>query len=853
MLVGGKGVSLARLSAAELPVPGGFHVTTSAYERFISTNNLQPKILKALQSVDHTDPTSLDTASNAIRKMFLKADVPADISGAIAKAYVDLPGKVTVVAVRSSATAEDLPDLSFAGQQESFLNVHGVTAVQEAVKQCWASLWTARAIGYRAKNDIDQETVKLAVVVQMLVLAEASGIMFTANPITGQRDQSFINAAWGLGEAIVGGLVTPDTFIVDKSTGQILESEIADKHMMTVHLDAGTEEQPVPEEMRRSTVLSDSQAAKLMQLGTQIEALYEMPMDIEWTLLDGEFAIVQARPITTLPEPVPSAPTEWKLPDGAYVAMRNNIVELMADPLSPLFQTFGLNAVNTCMNDLLKSFFGGTSVLPGNPIISVNEYAYYNGSVKFGPMVKIILDTGGIMRRMFTGAVERWTEEGRPHYLQTVGMWKSRQWKELSSTELLAAGRELSEAAINAYLALVSGLIPAAWMSEAWFTLTYKLIKRRDDPTAPTYLLGFDSIPIQADKSLYDLADWARARPNLASYLDTTPTDQLVTELGNDQVPSGVDANEWREWQSRFQAHLDQFGHTIYNLDFVNSVPADDPAPLMETCKMYISGQGKNPHTRQKTSAEQREQATQSFQKRLKGMRLKLFNKNLERAQRYAPLREDGLADIGLSYPLLRQMLLELGRRIVEGGLIEKRDDVFWLKQDEVEQAASKLDRGETLGSLSEVIPQRKAIWRAANSVPPPVMLPNKILGMDIMKIRSGRGKKLSGDILKGVAASPGRVTAPARVLNGPEDFSQMQTGDVLVAAITTPAWTPLFARASAVVTDVGGPLSHGSIVAREYGIPAVLGTDSATKRIRSGDVITVDGTEGTIQLKDGE
>ncbi len=236
--------------------------------------------------------------------------------------------------------------------------------------------------------------------------------------------------------------------------------------------------------------------------------------------------------------------------------------------------------------------------------------------------------------------------------------------------------------------------------------------------------------------------------------------------------------------------------------------------------------------------------------KKLSGFRLGIFQKNLERAQRFAPLREDGLADVGLGYPLLRQMLSELGMRFTAAGLIEDPKDIYWLEQGEVFNAAERLDRGDSLDDLAEVIPQRKAIWKSATRVAPPMALPQlKIFGFDLMKLKSGRMRKDGKDSLKGVAASPGKVTARASVLHMPEDFAKMQTGNVLVASITTPAWTPLFARASAVVTDIGGPLSHGSIVAREYGIPAVLGIDSATKYIRDGQKILVDGDTGLVTL----
>jgi phosphohistidine swiveling domain-containing protein len=846
-LVGGKGASLARMAQAGLPVPDGYYVTTEAYRQFVSENRLQSQILKALEAVEISNPGSLESASQTIIKLFTGTPIPTDIANAVVLAYGSLPGENPAVAVRSSATAEDLPEASFAGQQDTYLNMRGADAVLDAVRRCWASLWTARAIGYRARQGINPDSVMLAVVVQSLVSADAAGILFTANPMNGRRDQMLINASWGLGEAVVGGLVTPDSLTLEVTSFRVIGREIGEKLVQTVQVDGGTAERSIPKNLRRLPVLSDEQATELAQFGLQIETLFGMPMDIEWALASGVFAIVQARPITALPEPEPSPPTEWKLPKGAYAAMRNNIIELMTDPLMPLFKSFGLRAINTSMNRYMVGFLGDTGVLPGEPIIAVNEYAYYNGSVKFGPMLKVILDSRGILKRMFSGAVERWTEEGRPHYLETVEMWEKSDWQALSATELLSAAGLLAEAAIDAYGALVSGVIPAAWMSEAWFTFIYKLLKRRDGPPAPTYLMGFDSLPIRAEKSLYDIAAWAKNSSELADYLESTPTPQLVSYLDSNQTPSGVDVDDWRDWQLRFQAHQQKFGHTIYNLDFGNPVPADDPAPVIETLKMYLSGEGTNPHERQRDSAERREAATQAMLERLNGRRLKSFQKNLERAQKYAPLREDGLADVGLSYPLLRQMFFELGRRFVVGGLIENPEDIYWLEGAEVEDAVVRLDAGLGLKNLTDVIPPRKATWRAARRAVPPMALPQiKIFGVDLMELRAKKGK---GDSLKGVAASPGTVTAPACVLHGPEDFSKMKMGDVLVASLTTPAWTPLFARASAVVTDIGGPLSHGSIVAREYGIPAVLGTGAATTRITHGETITVDGTKGKVYL----
>ena len=812
--LGGKGGSLARLYQAGFPVPEGFVISPGAFEKDVLKPEAWAQVVERLE----------------------------ELRGAAGE---------TAFAVRSSALSEDSLHASFAGEFETVLNVRDNEAIYEAIHTVYRSRHSERVAAYSRSKEMAGDH-EVAVIVQRLVRAEISGVLFTANPVNGRLEEALITAAWGLGEAIVGGLVTPDTLIVDKESGRVLSRETGSKQVQTVLLAEKTAEQPVPEGRRELPVLSDEKAAQLVDLGRQIEALYGLPMDIEWTLAGGAWAIVQARPITTLGHNQEGhAPVEpaWTLPPGSYIAVRNNIVELMAGPLTPLFGTLGLTAVNKSLGRIMADFFGRSDLMPPDMIINVNEYAYYNGSWSAGQLTRILLRSVGIARRMFRGAVARWTEDGRPRYAAAVAAWERSAWPKLPAGDLLAAIRELSEAAVDAYGSLVSGVIPAAWISEGVFTFVYdKLIRRDGDPPAPTFLLGFDSMPILSEKSLYDLALWARGRQGLADYLKGTETAQIVTHLRMDKGPEGVREADWQAWREKFQAHLAQYGHAIYNLDFANPVPADDPAVLLETCRWLINGEGPNPYTRQEAAVKRREAAAAAMLARLKGLRLKLFRRALAAAQRYAPLRENGLADVGLAYPLLRRMLAELGRRFAAGGMIRAAQDIYWLREDEVMDGAARLDRGAGLEDLSEFVPRRRAAWRAARRVTPPLSLPRRrFLGMDVQK-RKAR-KQGDGNMLKGVAASPGSQTATACVVHGPEDFGRMKTGDVLVAAMTTPAWTPLFARASAIVTDVGGPLSHGSIVAREYGIPAVLGTGEATRRIRSGQRITVNGSEGTVIL----
>jgi phosphohistidine swiveling domain-containing protein len=296
----------------------------------------------------------------------------------------------------------------------------------------------------------------------------------------------------------------------------------------------------------------------------------------------------------------------------------------------------------------------------------------------------------------------------------------------------------------------------------------------------------------------------------------------------------------------RFAAHLAQFGHAIYDLDFAKPVPADAPAPLVEMLKVYLAGEI-NPYERQRSALEFRRQGEETIVRRLDPLRRKWFLKLLKWAQGAAPLREDSIADLGLGYPLLRRMLAELGRRFVAGGVMANAEDVYWLEAHEVDRAVNALESAGMLSNLAEPVTARQARWQAMRQVTPPSSLPRMT-----WMARFVPDVDQKGNILKGYGASAGVVQARACVLTGPADFDQMRAGDVIVAGITTPAWTPLFVRASAIVTDIGGPLSHSSIVAREYGIPAVLGTGSATRRIKTGQIITVDGSVGKVILKEG-
>ncbi len=375
-MVGGKGMSLSKLLTAGIPVPDGFHVTTASYRIFVEANQIQPYIKALLEGTDSNSTSQLEDISKQIGQLFHNGKMPQEVSAAIKTAYAGL-GNVSV-AVRSSATAEDLPDASFAGQQDTYLNIQGENEVLDAVKRCWASLWTARAIAYRIKNHIRQELVALAVVVQKLAFSDASGVMFTINPMNGRRNEMIINAAWGLGEAVVSSLVTPDTIVTDKSAVRIVSYEVANKEIMTVRTLDGTEEIPVPGRLRKKPALTRNQVMRLTQLGNKIEKYYRMPMDIEWALEKDKLYIVQARPITVLPP-------EWVLPEKNVVYTKGSLAEHLPNPVTPLFATLGLELVNRASALLWVDMFGTSAkkLLPDNGAYTIiNGYVYLSAKAK---------------------------------------------------------------------------------------------------------------------------------------------------------------------------------------------------------------------------------------------------------------------------------------------------------------------------------------------------------------------------------------------------------------------------------------------------------------------------------------
>lgn len=863
-VAGGKAIGLAGLIHAGLPVPPGFVLTTDAYAGFVEANGMGEAIRELATVAPQAVPGEYGVAADRLHALFHAGTMPRHIAEELGAAYFQLGGGTEVpVAVRSSATAEDLASASFAGQQETYLNVRGQEALTAAVIDCWASLWTARAMAYRAHEGVGPAEVRLAVVVQQMVQADAAGVMFTANPANGRRDQTVISAAWGLGESVVGGTVSTDDLVVDAGTGSVISRHTANKDTMTVYADHGTQEQPVAAARRREPVLDDRAAAELAGYGRRIAEHFGLPQDIEWARAGEQFFMLQSRPITALPEPASDAPDAWPLPYPNGLYFRASIVEQLPDPLTPLFADLIDGAVARSLQDLLAAALGKNVIRDndvGLPTINGYAYYYYRNSGMWRMLARTPAAITALARGKAHMGITGWREYSHPRYERVIRDWSAKPVAELSGGELLAGVQALLDAG-TVYYTAVQSIIPLAATSELSFRAFYdKFVRRDGDPPAQTFLLGYDSEPIRAEKSLFDLAGWARNDPGLTSALLETPTAALAECQRTGLPPDGVDAVLWQEWQITFQEHQALYGHAVYNLDFATPVPADDPSAQLETVKFYLRGQGIDPHERQRLLTERRESLTRDMAARLGPRRRAVFHRLLRWAQNAAPIREDALADVGLAWPLLRRMLLELGRRLVAAGVIAEPADVFWLRFTELRAAvdfglaapgAVAAISGAELPVRAAAVEERKMLWRGQVKVAAPQMLPeSRWMERAFGSMMPAGSQHQAGDVIKGVGASAGRVTAPARVLAGPHEFGLMAPGEVLVARITTPAWTSLFAMASAVVTDVGGPLSHSSIVAREYGIPAVLGTGVATQRLASGQLIRVDGDAGTVTIE---
>jgi pyruvate,water dikinase len=923
--VGGKGQSLARMSNAGFAVPSGFLVTISAYRRFVVDNDLQSKILEAATPELKDGVVSFESASRSIQALFAGASLSSDIVEEIRDAYAGLEAGShedgPAIAVRSSANAEDLPGLSFAGQQETFLNVRGADETVEAVRRCWASLWTPQAISYRHNNGIDQGSVAMAVVAQIMVPSEVSGILFTANPANGERSEVVINASFGLGEIVVSGQVTPDTYLVDKQTLTAKETMIGPKEQMIVSDgEQGTRITAVAGDQRDVSSLSDDMLEELVRTALEIEALYEgLPQDIEWAYSDGKLHLLQSRPITNLP--VQPIELDWSVPPPATYVSRRQIVENMPDPICPLFEELYLT-------DGLESPRKGKSLMVGGgPIfMTVNGYAYqrFDWPViheqqteregtrkKPAPVTEEEIEAAEHkameaelkrkeyeenQARMASHDLKLFQSELVEEDRRSFDAWAATQdddnlaltvtmpesdnltytafnktaindrqlgeWHEVTRPRLIGIGEKWSkvDVAATADDELLAGIREMGieegyyWSSNA--SHSFGVAKSTDDQlqcflreTLPDhhfisgqFLSGIESKTMQANADLFQIAKLARANEELAFLVGVTPSKFLMQAL--------KDRNDTREVLDGIETYLARYGHQGYSMDFVEPTQIEDPSALFASLKAMVADTDYDPKNQAFRASGIREEKYGEISELLEGLEYWQFRYRLWLARKYNYIREEVAFLFGYTWSVLRPMAFELGRRLVDTGTFRRTDDTFFLVTAELERAIEARSAGQALPELGELAAQRRELREARKRHHPPGTLPSEASQIHGIAFKETQIKNdESSDTMRGFPVSSGKVTARASVITSAQEFDRMRPGSILVSPLTTPAWTQLFASAVGLVTDVGSILAHGSIVAREYGIPAVLGVGNGTKRIRHGQTITIDGDAGTVVI----
>jgi phosphohistidine swiveling domain-containing protein len=831
---GGKGSSLARLAVAGLPVPGGFHVTTDAYRAAV-TGAPHEAIVAAAGDVDPERPETHEAAAARIAEVFAALEIPSAVADAVRAGYSRLRTQDDAgdpaVAVRSSATAEDLPGMSFAGQQDSFLNVCGEDALLRAVRDCWASLWTARAIGYRARHGIPADEVTLAVVVQHLVDADTAGILFTVDPMTGSRDRVLINAAWGLGEAVVGGQVTPDTFLVARVGGAV-ERTVSTKELRTVRTERGTRNEPVPAELRDRPSLTDEEAARLAALGVRIEELYGAAMDVEWAVHDGSPFILQARPITGTAGQ--GAVTEvWN--DsllGDYLWTNANLGEALPSVMTPLtwslVKVFMANAMSSAelghpvYGNIGGRFYMNLSVsetvgrglgmqkmadaahrevfglLPGQidiPLIPISRWA----------LIRVIVPA--IRRNRNAAAAD---VRGVPGFLRTA---------EQRGTELRERAASIGDA----------GELAAFWRDELgpYLVESSRMLRGagRQDGNALLML-----------------------RRDLRKALGDADAEALTSGLstggqGLASMEPLVGLREVARGEIDRETYVRRYGHRCADeFEVSEPRPAEDPAWL----DRQIAGlDGTDVDVLLARQDEVRAAAWARLEERSPRWAAAL-RRRLARWSKTVRDRESTRSEVIRTFWALRAFAVRAGELTGLG------DDVFYLDVDEL---LAVLTGGDV---PSGVVRVRRATYEQYRGLP---AYPAVIRGrFDPVRWASDPGRRTdvfdehgqetaATDQVRGFPGAAGVVDGVARVVFSVDDATVLLPGEVLVTTVTNVGWTPLFPRAAAVVTDVGAPLSHAAIVARELGIPAVVGCGNATMRLRTGDLVRVDGEHGTVEV----
>src|ERR687895_177745 len=845
-VVGGKGAHLGELSRIEgLRVPAGFCVTTDAFQRIMAEASSNDERLDWLSRLKPDDREAIRALSAEIRRTLEGIAIPDDLAAAITRPLARL-GEQAAYAVRSSATAEDLPTASFAGQQDTCLNVVGPAAVLQHVSRCGASLFTERAVTYRQRNGIDHRTVHMAVVVQQMVFPHAAGILFTADPVTSNRKVASVEASFGLGEALVSGLVNADVYKV--RDGEVVAKAVAAKQL-AIHASpaGGTQEQTIEPERQERPALTDAQVVRLVQLGRRIEAHFGCPQDIEWCLVDDDFQIVQSRPITTL-FPIPAAG------DGenhVYVSVGHG--QMMTDPMKPLGLSVWQLTTPRPMNEAGGRLFVDVTRALGSP---TSRAGLLEVMGKSDPLIRdalqTILDRGDFIPSLPDEGPVGSPPGGAPAPIETdpaiVAELIGRTQASIATLKrdirtkvgsalldfILEDIQELKRILFDpqSHQVFMSAMEAAWWLNEqlqAWLG-----VKNAADTLTPSVPHNVTS---EMGLALLDVADVIRPHPDVVDFLQHVEDEGFLDELP--ELEGG------REARAAIRAWLDKYGmRCVGEIDITKPRWSERPTTLVPiilgNIKNFQPGAGKRCFEQGRQEAWAKEQDVLERVRALPdGERKSEETKRMiDRVRTFIGYREYPKYGMVSRYFVYKQALLEEAERLVQAHVLREKEDIFYLTFHELHDVVRTNQVNEQL------IHQRKDAFRSYQALTPPRVLTSE--GESIAG--AYRRDDLPAGALVGLPVSAGTIEGRARVILDMAE-ADLEAGDILVTAYTDPSWTPLFVAIKGLVTEVGGLMTHGAVIAREYGLPAVVGVEHATRLIRDGQRIRVHGTDGYVEI----
>lgn len=845
-IVGGKGAHLGELSRIDgIRVPAGFCVTTDAFQRIMAEAPSIDERLDRLSRLKPDDREAIRALSAEIRRTLEGIAIPDDLAAAITHPLARL-GEQAAYGVRSSATAEDLPAASFAGQQDTYLNVVGPAAILQHVSRCWASLFTERAVTYRLRNGFDHRKVHMAVVVQQMVFPQAAGILFTADPVTGSRKVASVEASFGLGEALVSGLVNADVYKV--RDGEVVARAVATKQL-AIHASpaGGTQEQAIEPERQKQAALTDAQVVRLAQLGRRIEAHFGSPQDIEWCLVDDAFHIVQSRPITTL-FPIPAAGDRE---NHVYVSVGHQ--QMMTDAMKPLGLSLFKLTTPAPMYEAGGRLFVDVTRGLASPASRAGLLEVLG---KSDPLIRDALQTilarGDFIRSLPDEGPGRAPARGAPAPIETdpaivaelIGRTEAslaalkRDIRTRSGSGLLdfilADLQELKRILFDpqSHQVFMAAIEATWWLNEqleAWLgernaadTLTQSV------PNNVTSEMGL---------ALLDVADAIRPHPEVVAFLQRVDNEGFLDELA--RLAGG------REARDAIRAWLDRYGmRCVGEIDITRPRWSERPTTLVPmilgNIKNFEAGAGERRFEQGRQEAWKKEQ---ELLERLRASpdgerKAEEAKRMIDRVRTFIGYREYPKYSMVNRYFVYKQALLEEAERLVQAHVLREKEEIFYLTFQELHEVV------RTNQVDDQLIRRREDAFRSYQALTPP-----RVLTSDGEVIAGAyRRDDLPAGALVGLPVSAGTIEGRARVILDMAE-ADLEAGDILVTAYTDPSWTPLFVAIKGLVTEVGGLMTHGAVIAREYGLPAVVGVEHATRLIRDGQRIRVHGTDGYVEI----